>query len=245
MVRTLGWIAAGGLGVGVISLSLAYVTGDDAVHRLMNVGTSFASTCGSSGTPATLSERHLKWNGGDTIEIALPATVRYRGGEGDEVIVRGAPDVIAHVEIRGDRLSLDCRNIARLREIEVVLPGQKFRRIGLAGSGKVLMENVNQPELALHVSGSGDLSVQGKVDRATISITGSGHARLADLGMKEFTAKVAGSGNVEAAPTDLADISISGAGNVRLLTHPAQLRSHISGSGRITEAALGSADTKK
>ena len=47
--------------------------------------------------------------------------------------------------------------------------------------------------------------------------------------------KISGSGNVEAAPKDEADLTISGSGNVRLLSRPASLRTKVSGSGRISQ----------
>jgi hypothetical protein len=186
----------------------------------------------------------LTWQGDDRVDIALPATVRYRGGEGSDVIVRGSPNVIAHVEIRQGRIVLDCHHWGRSRNIEITLPGRSFRHIGLSGSGKLIMENVNQPDLAFNISGSGTVRAQGTVDHATINVAGSGDARLADLAMKELTAKIAGSGNIEAAPKDAADIKISGSGNVRLLSRPGRLTSHVSGSGRITQASLDAAEGK-
>jgi hypothetical protein len=85
---------------------------------------------------------------------------------------------------------------------------------------------------------------QGTVDRATVTISGSGDARLADLAMKELTAKISGSGKVEAAPKDSADVTISGSGDVRLASRPASLRSKVSGSGRITQASLDTENGK-
>jgi hypothetical protein len=202
----------------------------------------FGRSCGKDG--ATAAERRLAWDGGDTVNIAAPATVHYRGGEGDEVIVRGAPDLVANVEVRGGRITLDCRTI-RSRAVDITLPGRAFRRVSLSGSGKVLMENISQPDLTLTIAGSGTLHAQGNADRVTVTIAGSGDAELADLAVKQLTVKVSGSGNIEAAPKDLADIHLSGSGNVRLLTRPAQLRSHIAGSGRITQAPLEAADGKK
>jgi hypothetical protein len=244
MVRTLGWIAAGGLGVGVVFLSLAYATGGSDLRRGIDLGFDmpFGRSCEKNG--ATASERRLKWDGGDTVNIAGFATVHYRGGEGDEVIVRGSPDVVANVEVHGGRITLNCRGTGA-RAVDITLPGQAFRKINLSGSGKVLMENINQPDLTLGLAGSGSLRAQGSVDRLTVSISGSGNAKLADLAVKQLTVKVSGSGNIEAAPKDVADINVSGAGDVRLLTRPGQLRSHVSGSGRITQAPLESADGKK
>jgi hypothetical protein len=107
------------------------------------------------------------------------------------------------------------------------------------------MENLNQPDLQLSISGSGTVRAQGSVDRVTVTLAGSGSARLADLAMKRLTIDISGSGNAEAAPQDAANIVISGSGNVRLLSRPAQLTSRVSGSGRINQAALDPPGDKK
>jgi hypothetical protein len=242
MVRPLGWTAIGGLSVGVVFLSLAYATGGSTLQRMVDLGLSSAGSCDKNG--ATASERRLKWDGDDTVDIAGAAIVHYRGGEGDEVIVRGSPDIVANVEVQGGRITINCRGVGS-RTVDITLPGRVFRKMHLSGSGKVLAENLSQPDLMIAISGSGSLRAQGSVDRLTVSITGSGGAKLADLAVKELTVKVAGSGNIEAAPKDVADITVSGAGNVRLLTRPAQLRSHVSGSGRITQAPFEAADQRK
>jgi hypothetical protein len=241
MVRPLAWVAIGGLGVGAAFLSLAFATGGSDLRRSVELGFDmpFGRSCEKSG--ATASERRLKWDGGDTVNIAGFATVHYRGGEGDEVIVRGAPDIVANVDIQGSRITLNCRG-AGSRAADITLPGRIFRKMHLSGSGKVFLENLSQPDLALGISGSGSLRAQGSVDRLTVSIAGSGGANLADLTVKQLTVKVSGSGNIEAAPKDEADINVSGAGNVRLLTRPERLSTHISGSGRIRQAT---ADERK
>ena len=246
MARTLGLIAAGGLGAGVICLSLAYVLGGRDLDRFLDRSAFLAHSCSDGGAKADAnrSERRLTWQGNDTVNIALPATVRYRGGEGSDVVVRGSPDVIAHVEVRHGKITLDCHRWGGFRDIEVTLPGRAFRRIDLSGSSKLTMENVNQPDLTFKISGSGTVRAQGTVDHATISVAGSGDARLADLAMKELTAKISGSGKVVAAPKDAADIHISGSGDVRLLSHPARLSSHVAGSGRISQASVDSAEGK-
>ena len=243
MVRPLAWVAAGGLGVGIVFLSLAYATGGSDLRRSVELGFDmpFGRSCEKTG--ATASERRLKWDGDDTVNISGFATVHYRGGEGDEVIVRGSPEVVANVEVQGGDITLNCRG-AGSRTLDITLPGRIFRKIHLSGAGKVLLENVSQPDLVLDISGSGSMNAQGSVDRLTVSISGSGRAKLADLAAKQLTVKVSGSGNIEAAPRDAADINVSGAGIVQLLTRPGQLRSRVTGSGRITQAPLEAADGK-
>jgi len=246
MSKTLRWIAVAGLSVGVVSLAIAYVLGGRDLRQLWNRNALTLQACGDGTTKTDgASERRLSWNGGDTIDIALPATVRLRVGEGSELVVRGSPDTIRHVELRDGRLTLNCRWLATSRDIDVTLPGRAFRRVGLSGSAKVVIENLNQPELALSISGSGSLRGQGAVDRLSVTVAGSGKARLADIAVKQLTVNISGSGNVEAAPKDEADIVISGSGNVRLASRPARLKNTIAGSGRITQPPLEAAEGKK
>ncbi|HTR85913.1 MAG TPA: DUF2807 domain-containing protein [Reyranella sp.] len=237
MSNTLGRIAAAGLGTGVVCLAIAWTIGGHDLDGLWQHdrwawrGHGCERTATADNASA---ERRLAWTGGDTIEIALPATVHFRAGEGPDLIVRGAPDAVANVEIRGNRLVLDCRAPGR---VDVTLPGTAFRRIGVSGWANVRLENLNQPELVFTLSGSGDLVAQGTVDRLTATISGSGNARLGDVALKQLTVRISGSGNVEAAPKEAADIKLSGSGSVRLLTRPAHLSSHVSGSGRISQVA--------
>jgi hypothetical protein len=242
MSKILGRIAAIGLGIGIVSLGLAYAVGGGDFDRLVNRSGVFAEACGDGAAPA--SERRLAWTGGDAIDIALPSAVHLREGEGNEIVLRGSPDIIAHIELQGDRLTLNCR-WSTGRDLEITLPGQPFRRVNVSGSGKLSMENFNQPELALRVSGSGTLRGQGSVDQLSVVVSGSGTARLAGVAVKQLTAKISGSGNLEAAPKDDADISISGSGNVRLLSRPTRLKSHVAGSGRITQASIDTVEGKK
>jgi hypothetical protein len=238
MSHYLGRIAAVSLTIAAVSLALAYAFGGRDLVHLFDRGSLMARACGDGTTKASGSERRLAWNGGDSIDIALPATVRYRSGEGSDVVVRGAPDVISHVELRGGRLALNCRWHAPTRDIEITLPAKPLQRIAISGSATVAMEKVDQPELKLSISGSGSITAQGAVDRLNVAISGAGKARLSELAAKQLTVEVSGSGNVEAAPIDEADIRISGSGKVNLLTRPIRLNSKISGSGRISQPPL-------
>ena len=239
----LGRIAAVSLTIGVVSLGLAYAFGGRDLARLFDRSSLTLQACGDD-SKATSSERHLAWSG-DAIDIALPATVRYRAGEGSDIVVRGAPDSISHVELRGDHLRLNCRWHTSSRDIEITLPGRALSRVAISGSARVVMEKLAQPELKLAISGSGSVTAQGAVDELVVKISGSGRARLGELAAKRFTAEISGSGTVEASPKDEAEVKISGAGKVNLLTHPTRMNSKISGSGRITQLPQEAAEGKK
>jgi hypothetical protein len=237
MTRGLAWIAAVGLGGGIILIAIAYsLAGRDFVREAAWRGV-LGDTCRETDAKAdnvNPSERRWAWNGGDSVDIALPGTVRFRAGEGSDVIARGSPGMLAHVDVQGGKISSRCWRFGG-SELEVVLPGRAFHRINISGSAKLSMAGLAQRDLELRVTGSGEVAAAGAVDHVTVSLTGSGNARLGDVVMKKLTAHITGSGDIEAAPTDVADIKISGSGDVRLRGHPATLRSHISGSGRITQ----------
>src|SRR5919112_2735031 len=79
-MRTLGWIAIGGIGIGIASLSLAYALGGRDLHRLPF---DLASSCGD-GAKGGPSVRRVAWDRSDTIELSLPGTVYFRGGQGSD-----------------------------------------------------------------------------------------------------------------------------------------------------------------
>src|SRR5260370_33095808 len=111
MAKTLGWIAVGGLSVGFVSLALAYVLGGRNLDALLDRSIFLAKSCGHSSGKADAKqmERRLAWEGNDTVEISLPASVRYRGGEGSDVILRGSHHAVAHVGVPHVTVTLDAQ----------------------------------------------------------------------------------------------------------------------------------------
>lgn len=249
MVRKLAWLAIGGLGVGIVAFGLAANLGakDLPGWRLSDLWSS-ATSCGDEGDgkiDATASERHWRWDGGDTVAIAAAATLHYRAGSGDEVIVRGSPDVVAHVRVHNGRIDLSCRRGWARYTLDITLPGRPFRAISLTGAGGLIMQDVNQPSLDLSVAGAGSVRAQGTSEQVKVSIAGAGEVKLAELTMKRLDLHITGSGDVEAAPQDAVDVNITGAGNVRLLSDPAEVNTRIIGSGRIIRASGRSSDHSK
>jgi hypothetical protein len=101
MIRKLGWFAAGGFVVGIVLVSFAFfalIAGIVAIALslaglavLICAGffglRSLAQTSDAKFDP-TVTERHWAWDGGDTVDIAVPATLHYHRGSGDQVIAR-------------------------------------------------------------------------------------------------------------------------------------------------------------
>jgi hypothetical protein len=242
MNRTLGLVALFGLTIGVVCLSLAWAIGGRDFRTMVAEDRFGWRSCDDDAVAAG-PERRLAWTGGDTIEVLTPVPLRLVAGDGNDVVLHGTPDAIAHLKLRGGRL-FSCGRSSAAGPIEVELPARALRHVRISGAGTVTLEKLSQRELGLAISGSGDIQAQGTVERVSAEISGSGNVRLADVAMKRLKTRISGSGRVEAGPTDEADIHLSGAGTVKLLTKPAALHTKISGAGRIIQPSVESADKK-
>lgn len=230
-----------GLGVGIVSLSLAWALGGRDDIRRMIAEERFGWHSCDDAVAVAGPERRLPWTGGDKVEITTPAPLRLIASDGSDVILRGTPAAVAHLQVRGGRL-VSCGRLEG--PVEVALPARALRNVRISGAGDVTLEKLDQRELELRISGSGQIEAHGTVERVSAHISGSGDVRLADVAMKRLDAKISGSGSVEAGPKEEADLKLSGAGKVKLLTRPASLHSKVSGAGRILQPSLESADKK-
>ena len=232
--KGLALIAAGGLGIGVLALGVIAMLTAGNLGPPSSVSL-FTPSCSDNVPDSGPTERTLAWSGRDRVDIKLPSdvTVHYRRGEGNGVIVRGAARDIAFIEVNGSEIRSTCRQSFSNR-VDITLPGQVFRKVSLKGSGKVIMESVDQADLDVSLAGGGTVSAQGRSTTASISIAGSGEVKLDDLALEHLTASIAGSGTVDAAPKEAAEISIAGSGEVRLSSRPADMSTSILGSGRVT-----------
>jgi hypothetical protein len=178
--------------------------------------------------------RSLNWDGSDTAGIAVPANVHYRRGQGDRVVVKGDSALLAHLEVVDGSVRLNCRlrNFSGER-LDVTLPGRAFKGFAIAGVADMTLDNIDQPDLEIHVAGAGKVAASGKVQSLELHVAGSGDAKLAQLAVDRLALHVAGSGDIDASPRDELDAHIVGSGTVTLHAEPHSIETHIIGSGRI------------
>ncbi|WP_240535619.1 DUF2807 domain-containing protein [Bradyrhizobium sp. STM 3809] len=103
------------------------------------------------------------------------------------------------------------------------------------GSGNLKLPDGSQESLRITLRGSGAVSASGTVQQVSLESSGSGRADLGRLVTERASATIRGSGDVDLAPRQDADISVSGSGVVRLHGAVARLSSHLSGSGQVRQ----------
>lgn len=203
------------------------------------------------GTRSPTTTRTIEWKGGEQLVIDLSADVDYVQGDTPGITITGPADEAARIRLDGDRLTADDaagprherivfgrnqngRGVwVRDDEVRIVVTAPAVRRFVLNGSSDLSIRGFDQPELSLDMTGSGDVTVEGRATSLTLMATGSGDADLESLSVADAKVSLTGSGGARIAPTSSADLSSSGSGDIDLTTRPTTLRQSTTGSGEI------------
>jgi hypothetical protein len=114
--------------------------------------------------------------------------------------------------------------------VRIVAP--KIEGVAVNGSGVVHVSGLQGEAFRVDISGSGDITASGAVDRVEADISGSGSADLTKLVAKDALGKVGGSGDIAFDATSTLKAEVSGSGTVRYKGSP-KVESHVTGSGTV------------
>ena len=246
MTRTLSLIAAGGIATALVCLPLAAI-----LYHHSGASRSWAwsdhldwfndddddnddaKDKGSSG--GQTAARDFDWNGGDQLELDVPGNLHFQPAAEWHLSIRAPQRVLDRLSVNDGRIALKPGRRHHWVALDIELSGPTLRDITLNGTGKLVLDHLQQDSLAVAIHGSGSVRATGSVESLKLDIMGSGDARLEQLAARSAKIFIAGSGNADIAPSDDADVFIAGSGDVRLHTHPKHLSSKVAGSGRIIE----------
>lgn len=188
----------------------------------------------SGGGPTTT--RTLAWSGADSLEIDLPADLRYiqQAGPGT-VEITGPERLVADVAIHRENISYDSRRHRRTSPLTIVVRAPNISTFDVSGRNTLRIEGYRQPKLRLDMSGDGEVHASGVTDEVALEMSGSGDADLGELKTQGAAVDISGSADAAIAPSVWARLDISGQGDVRLLTRPDRLETDISGSGKVRQ----------
>ncbi len=148
-----------------------------------------------------------------------------------------APPMPAQVEQQVQRIEQQARAIQQQAIANAkVYSNTDTGEFVLRGSRDTNFGRIERDSARISVMNSGTATAEGKVDRLTVNVMGSGNAQLGKLSARDITITVAGSGEATIAPAESANITILGSGKVYLQTRPQRIDRRIMGSGQIIEA---------
>jgi hypothetical protein len=180
------------------------------------------------------SSREVAWTGGDTLDVDVPAEIRYTQAPGPaKLTISGSQRAVEDVEVRDGHIGYEHSHNRHWAKLVIVLSAPDITRFNLHGSSSLAIEDYKQPRLRIDLAGNAQVTAKGETDVVELDISGSAEADLGGVKAKGAEVDIAGSGEATIAPTDWAKVDISGSGDVTLLTHPAKLDTDVSGSGSI------------
>jgi hypothetical protein len=150
----------------------------------------------------------------------------FHGGIKGTVI---AGDMIVNGEGSDSTISIGSTGV--LADVTVELPN--IQEIDIRGSASVEYRAFSQDEIAIDVSGSGNILLSGVVATLDVGVSGSGSVDATALTSKVAKLKVSGSGDVHANVLEAVKARISGSGRVKISGNPPVRDTNVSGSGKI------------
>jgi len=103
--------------------------------------------------------------------------------------------------------------------------------LGLSGSGNLNLD-FDATEVEAKISGSGDMNLKGSAKSINIGISGSGDISAMGVQVEAATVQISGSGNASIHSTENLEVRISGSGDVYYKGRP-RMSSKVSGSGDV------------
>jgi len=105
--------------------------------------------------------------------------------------------------------------------------------VNMSGSTNLKLADAKQDMLRIVMHGSSAVTASGTAHEVSLDSSGSSRADLGGLVAEQASAKISGSGNVDLAPRQDADIAVSGSAVIKLHGNVTRINSRVSGSGEI------------
>jgi len=168
-----------------------------------------------------------------SINLNLDGDVTYRPGA-PAIKISGPAELLGRVssEVKNGELLLRGQgDFTGKIHIELQSPG--LRSVVISGSGNLFAKGLNAEDLALVLTGSGNVTASGRVKQLSIQVSGSGDAKANKLAANHLQVDVFGSGYVIARASDYAHVHVMGTGDVTVEGNPAERVQEAHGTGKI------------
>jgi Putative auto-transporter adhesin, head GIN domain len=173
-----------------------------------------------------------------SVSLSGSGQVLIEQGASESLTVTTDDNLLQHVktEVHGNTLELGVKdpmtNLDPTNDIIFKLTVKQLDRLEISGSGKADIRGLNEDQLQVRISGSGDVSGQGTAGDLDLRISGSGSYRGPELKTRRASIGVSGSGSAVVSASETLDANVSGSGSVEYVGEP-HVTQNISGSGSV------------
>lgn len=177
-----------------------------------------------------------------TVQLSGPAVTAWTLNGSGELDLSDLKQDVLRITVYG---SSDVTAAGEVHEVSLESAGSGRADLGrlvtqktsanIHGSATLKLTDIKQDVLHIAMHGSGVVTGSGAAKEVSLESAGSSRAELGRLIADRASVKISGSGDVDLAPRQNVDISISGSSVVRLHGTVARINSHVSGSGAIKQ----------
>jgi len=198
-------------------------------------------------------------SGFSKVSFGVPGNLYIRFGSDYKVVLEGDKDFLAEIEteVSNGRLvikkdswnnfsnkkvivnitmpSIEALGVSGSGQAEIIdaVKAMAFD-MGVSGSGKIYINDINSDKLECGISGSGDVIIKGSGNsaKANIDISGSGSYTGESLKIESADISISGSGSCLCNVSGTLEAHVSGSGNITYTGNP-RIDARVSGSGRV------------
>ncbi|MFC7461049.1 head GIN domain-containing protein [Hydrogenophaga defluvii] len=175
----------------------------------------------------------------DSLEIKGVAQVQVTRGPVCSIEVCAEDNLVDYMltEVSGSTLVIGIKSGISIMSTKTMLVRVSMPQtvdVELTGSGSVSLSGLDQTDLCVKLSGSGDVAASGCVENLVLKLTGSGDIEMHKLLARTLNVKLSGSGNVHAYATDEAKVLLNGSGDMIISGNPKVRDSRVNGSGDVS-----------
>jgi hypothetical protein len=140
-------------------------------------------------------------------------------------------------EVKGDKLVISSHDSYSPRtDIKITITVPKLDEASVRGSGTIKASGVDAQDFKTQLTGSGDISLEGKATSLKATVTGSGSLDASKFTVGDADVRVSGSGDARINASKSLNASVSGSGDVQYSGNPSAVERHVSGSGSVRKA---------
>ncbi len=172
------------------------------------------------------------------INIRYAGNVYLSQGDLQSVRVEADDNIINNVKTNADgrilNAGLDDGSYSNVT-VRIYVTLKTIDHVTIQGAGNITAENsLVCDQLYCLINGAGDINLNGNANNLTCGINGAGNISAFNFPVKTCNARVNGTGNCTVNVSEDLDAAISGVGNIIYDGNPKQVRSTVSGVGKIT-----------
>ncbi|BDT61391.1 hypothetical protein MasN3_48850 [Massilia varians] len=196
---------------------------------------------------AARDQRQVAAHGVLDVSGSMQVEVQVRPGQAPSLLVEADGNLLPYIrtEAQGNTLKIASeRQLRSKTPVRIVYTTPRLTEVRAAGSGQVVVRDLDGAPLEVRKSGSGQVRLSGRVDSLHARVSGSGVLDAGALKSASADLSLAGSGrmNIGEIRGDYLRASVAGSGVLQAGGAVRSLNARVAGSGSVDLAALSTQD---